>query len=60
MKTIKILFAPDGTSKVEAFGFAGKACTDATKFIENAIGKLSAPRHEKPEMRRVNKALVRQ
>jgi hypothetical protein len=49
MKTIKVQFAPDGTSKVEAFGFSGKACVDATRAIEAAIGK-SSQRTDKKEM----------
>ena len=60
MKKLTILFGKDGAAKIEAFGFSGTACTDATKHIEAAIGKLSGPRQEKPEMRAVNKALVRQ
>lgn len=60
MKKIKILFATDGTSKIEAFGFSGTGCTDATKLIEMAIGKLSGPRHEKPEMRQGSDPLVSQ
>jgi hypothetical protein len=60
MKKITILFGRDGSSKVEAHGFSGKACTDATKAIEMAIGKLAGAREEKAEMRGINKALVRQ
>jgi hypothetical protein len=60
MKTIKILFAPDGTSKMEAFGYSGKQCLADTAHIEAAIGKLSGSRVTKPEMHRPNKLLVRQ
>ena len=60
MKKIKILFEPDGKSSIEAIGFQGQECTDATKAIEAAIGKLSGPRKEKPEMRVDRRQLVRQ
>lgn len=60
MKKIKILFAADGSSKIDAVGFAGASCTDATKVIEAAIGKLAGPRVEKPEMRVKAATLVRQ
>lgn len=58
-RKITILFGRDGSSKIEAHGFTGTSCTDATKIIEAAIGKLSAPRQEKPEMHAKAKQLVR-
>lgn len=40
MKTITILIAPDGTSTVETKGFTGKACLEATRDIEEALGRV--------------------
>jgi len=38
MKKIEILFGPDGEIEIEAFGYNGKGCKDATKFLEDALG----------------------
>ena len=38
-KTITIIVAPDGQTKVETHGFDGPSCTDATKFLETALGR---------------------
>ena len=42
MRGITVLIAPDGSSTVEAYGFAGAACLKATKDIEDAIGRVDA------------------
>ena len=39
MKTIEITVATDGTTKVEANGFTGSSCREASKFIRDALGK---------------------
>ena len=39
MKTIEITISPDGQSRVETKGFAGSDCREASKFIEQALGK---------------------
>lgn len=53
MKMIKLDFPPDGGSPtIEAEGFTGTSCKDATEFIERALGKVSE-RKAKPEMGRV-------
>ena len=39
MKTIEIVVAPDGNSTVETRGFVGRSCRDASRFIEQALGK---------------------
>ena len=42
MKRIEILIDPQGTIRVQTFGFAGSTCQDATKALEEALGqKLS-------------------
>jgi len=38
LKTIEILIAPNGQSKVETKGFTGSECREASRFIEQALG----------------------
>ena len=38
MKQIKILYGPNGEIEIEAVGYQGKGCKDATKFLEDALG----------------------
>lgn len=38
MKQIKILYGPNGEIEVEAVGYKGKGCKEATKFLEDALG----------------------
>ena len=42
MKTIEIVISPNGSSKVETKGFAGSECRDASRFIEQALGKQTS------------------
>lgn len=37
-KRIEILFGPNGEVVIEAIGFKGKSCKEATKFLEDALG----------------------
>ena len=37
-KTITIIVAPDGKTKLETDGFTGSACREASKFLEDALG----------------------
>ncbi len=37
-KRIEILFGPNGEIEIEAFGYKGKGCKEATKFLETALG----------------------
>ncbi len=39
MKTIEINVAPDGKTRVETKGFSGGECREASKFIEQALGR---------------------
>ncbi len=39
LKTIEIIVAPNGQSKVETKGFTGSECRDASRFVELAIGQ---------------------
>ena len=38
-KTIEILVAPNGHSRVETKGFSGSECREASQFIEQALGR---------------------
>jgi len=38
-KTIEIIVSPTGETRVETKGFTGSSCRDASRFIEQALGK---------------------
>ena len=38
-KTIEIIVAADGTSRVETSGFVGSECQEASRFVEQALGQ---------------------
>jgi Protein of unknown function (DUF2997) len=42
LKTIEIIVGPKGETTVQTKGFVGPECQDASKFIENALGKRSS------------------
>jgi hypothetical protein len=44
MKLIEILIKPDGTSSVQTKGFSGSECRDASRFLEQALGKQTSER----------------
>ena len=48
METINVEIAPDGGVKVDAVGFSGADCEQATAFLEQALGTVSEKRR-KPE-----------
>jgi len=48
MKTIEVIVARDGSSRVETSGFTGEDCRQASKFLEQALGSRSSERL-KPE-----------
>jgi hypothetical protein len=37
--TIEIVVSPTGETTVQTKGFAGSSCRDASRFIEEALGK---------------------
>ena len=39
MKTIEIVISPTGQSTVTTKGFTGSSCRDASRLIEQALGK---------------------
>lgn len=44
MKRIEITVDPKGKAQVETKGFAGSGCIEASKFIEQALGKQGSIR----------------
>lgn len=44
MKTIEIIVTPEGKTSVQTKGFVGPACQDASRFIEQALGKRTGER----------------
>ena len=44
MKRVEIIVDAKGNSKVETKGFSGSECVEASKFIEQALGKETASR----------------
>jgi hypothetical protein len=58
-KTIEIIITPEGNSSVQTLGFTGSSCRDASRFIEQALGKrtgekLTAEFHQSESMRQAN------
>lgn len=48
-KEVIVTIGLDGKVEVSAEGFKGKGCTEATKFIEQALGMDGKGRKFKPE-----------
>ena len=40
-KTIEVIVAPNGQTRVETKGFSGSTCREASEFIERALGRAS-------------------
>ena len=41
---IEIIVSPNGDTRVETKGFAGSECREASKFVEQALGKREQER----------------
>ena len=41
-KTIEIIVSPTGETRLETKGFTGGECKEASKFVEEALGKQIA------------------
>ncbi len=39
MKRIEIVISPDGQTRLETKGFAGRSCQEASRFLERALGQ---------------------
>jgi hypothetical protein len=48
MKTVVVEVAPTGEITIDAVGFSGASCEQATKFLEEALGTVAA-KAKKPE-----------
>lgn len=44
-RTIEIVIAPGGGISIDAIGFKGADCEQATKFLEQALGQVTTKRH---------------
>ena len=44
MKTIEIIVSPTGQTTVRTSGFHGASCHDASRLIEQALGKVAEDR----------------
>ena len=51
MKSIEILVSPAGELRIDAVGFSGGDCDQATAFLEKALGKTGV-KQRKPEFYR--------
>lgn len=47
-RTIELIIKPDGTLKMDALGFEGRLCEEATRFLEDSLGRQTE-QHRKPE-----------
>ena len=52
-RQIDVIVAPDGGIKIDAVGFTGTDCEQATAFLEKALGAISVKR-KKPEYYQCN------
>ena len=48
-RTIEVIISPDAVTRVEAKGFTGSSCLEATKFLEECLGETLS-RQLKPEV----------
>jgi hypothetical protein len=39
LRTVEIIVAPDGKTRVETKGFTGSECREASRFVEQTLGK---------------------
>lgn len=46
MEQINVDIAPDGGVKIDAVGFSGPDCEQATKFLEDALGVVEQKRRK--------------
>jgi hypothetical protein len=42
VKTIEVTIRPDGRTSLETRGFAGEECRQASRFLEDALGRKTA------------------
>ena len=42
--TIEIIVSPEGNATVQTLGFSGPSCREASRFVEQALGRQIAER----------------
>jgi len=42
LKTIDVIVAPDGSSRIQTNGFTGSQCKEASRFLEQALGTVQS------------------
>jgi len=57
-KQVVVRYGPDGEIEIEAIGYKGKGCKEATKFLEDLLGEVTNL-EEKAEWWQRNGAEVR-
>ena len=45
-KRVEVILGKDGSVKVEAQGFTGKSCEEATKFLDELFGEATEKKHK--------------
>ena len=58
-KEIEVIVNPDGSVTIEASGFEGKACEDATRELEKVLGETTSEQR-KSEYYKPSKGFVKQ
>ena len=58
-RTIEITVSPVGEISIDALGFKGSGCEQATKFLEEALG-VTAQKIKKPEYQQRNVDQIQQ
>ena len=48
-KRIEIVISSDGSVSIEAHGYVGAACEEATRAMERVLGMTKSVRESKPE-----------
>ncbi len=48
MRIIEVVVSPTGETKVQTEGYAGAACLEASKFLEQALGVVTTE-HKTPD-----------
>jgi hypothetical protein len=58
-REIEVIISDDGAVSIEALGFEGKACEDATKELEKVLGETTESK-KKPEWYKQSKQVLSQ
>ena len=58
-RSIEVIVMPDGQLVIDAVGFKGAACDKATRFLEEALGRI-AGKQRKPAYNERNRTQTKQ